>query len=720
MILADPLRGRALARGVRRVALGLAGAWWVSSLNAALTGPSFEPSLFDIAALVALGLPLVWGLVSLKALDGPVTQLQVFVLVGLAIRLVQPIVAAQPTGTADYSPLNPVLTATAALVCAVLMPRLGIPIIVIHGAVIAGQRVAVVGVAQAVTEGVDFVAADLVMMVVIWAVREGLDRRAVTTAAALDAETRAASASHRAMVREKLDGLVHDKVLAALMLASRGERGEAAVLARAALGELGAGDEPPPVPYDSVSVIVEHAALLGLDLAVEGDAWAPGRVGDALRAATCEALTNIARHAGTSSARVRTSRQGARYVVEVSDHGAGFDVTAIPHDRLGVTERIMGSMAAVGAEVEIHSKVGHGTRIRMAATVADAEPARSPSWAPGIMVWAIPPAALSLLAHMVIGGLHLSQVVSRSVVVGGFVVLPVLGVLAVVIPRRGPRWYALLTVSVLTWAVLLTNVRDPYVSDWRTWFIGSLSALAAIVAWRRGLVQGLLVIVLGTGLGIGGLELRGERSWTPVILATVQGLIYVPAVAWVKSVIDRADRATATQLRAAQDAAVEASLARALEEQITLRWQALDRDVIPLLTVIATGTELDEAQRDTCRSVEGSTRDQLVASSLLSPAVVAAIAGARARGCRVQIAGRAPSTPWLAAFQAAALAVLDVARPRDRVTLRASTDEGGTRGTVVLVGTDAGALPLPELPPGCTIADAEGDPDSIVVEIGIL
>ena len=73
--------------------------------------------------------------------------------------------------------------ATTAMSVLVLMPRLGIPLIAISGAVIAAQRVAVVGVAQAVTEGVDFVVGDLVMMVVIWAVREGMDRRAVTTAA---------------------------------------------------------------------------------------------------------------------------------------------------------------------------------------------------------------------------------------------------------------------------------------------------------------------------------------------------------------------------------------------------------------------------------------------------------------------------------------------------------------------------------------------------------
>lgn len=545
MILPDPLTGRAMARGVRSVGVALGIAWWLASLYAVLSQSTHEPTPFVVGSLVALGIPLAWAFTSMRALDGPVGQLQVFVLVGLAIRLLEPFVSSQPSGSLDYSPLNPVLTATAAMATLVLMPRLGVPTIVISGAVIAFQRVPVVGWAQATTEGVDFVVADLVMMVVIWAVRAGVDRRAVTTAASLDAETRATAARHRAMIRERLDGLVHDKVLAALMLASRGEAVEAASLARDALLELEpTGDQLPSTPpHDSISVVTEHARALGLDLAIAGDSWAPGPVGDALRAATCEALTNVRRHTGTTSATVRTYQTGDRYVVEIADDGAGFDVTTVRYDRLGVRQRIVGSVTAVGGRVDIRSAPGHGTRIRMTAGVTQEAPARSRSWAPGTMVWAIPLAVVSLLAHMAIGAMHLSQVVSKGIVLGSFVVLPGLGVLATTTRKHGPRWYALLGVSILTWAILLANVKDPYVSDWRTWFIGSLSGLAAIVAWRRGVVQSLALIILGTGLGIAGLELRGETSWTPVVVATVQGLIYAPAVAWIKSVIDQIGRA---------------------------------------------------------------------------------------------------------------------------------------------------------------------------------
>jgi hypothetical protein len=404
-------------------------------------------------------------------------------------------------------------------------------------------------------------------------------------------------------------------------------------------------------------------------------------------------------------------------VVEIVDDGRGFDVTTVRHDRLGVRQRIVGSVTAVGGRVDIHSAPGQGTGIRMTARVTQEPPTRSRSWAPGTMVWAIPLAALSLLAHMVIGAMHLSQVVNKDIVLGSFIVLPGLGVLATTTRKHGLRWYAVLGLGVLTWAVLLANVRDPYVSDWRTWFIGSLSGLAAIVAWRRGVVQSLLLIVLGTGLGIVGLELRGETSWTPVVVATVQGLIYAPAVAWIKSVIDRAGRATAAQQRLAQQAAVESSLAAALEVQIAVRREAMELDVIPLLTTVASGAPLDAEQRGRCRSVEASTRDQLVTSNLLTPQLVAAIGVARARGCRVQIAGSGSASQGLEAFRSAALTVLALGGEGDRITLRAATDDSGTHGTAVLVGPDVSRRVMSPLPATWTSGEGAGDSDSIVLTV---
>lgn len=721
MIMHDPLAGRAMARGVRKVGLGLAAAWWIASLVTALTGPRFDSPTLQDGALIALAIPLVWALTSLRSRDGPVVQLQVFVVLGVVIRLVEPALAAQPAGNVDYSPLMPVLTASAAIVGFVVTPRWGIPIIAVHAGVIFTQRLPVVGFAQGTAEAVDFLVSDLIIMIVIWALREGLDGVALATARALDAETRATSARHRTAIRQRFDGLVHDKVLAALTLVSRGLNAEAAGLARDALTELAPGsDARVEAASDSLALITEHASLLGLELTLVADTWPSGPEGDALRAATCEALTNVLRHSGVRRASIRTSRHARVFVVEISDDGAGFDVAAIPPDRIGVKERIVGALAAVGASAEFTSGKGLGTRITMTAPLTSEDATRGRPALPKAMWWAVPLAVASVGAHASIGALHLSQVYSRPVVyVVGFALIPILGVLVTAIRSRGLGWYITLAASILTWAVLLANVRDPFVSDWRTWFIGPLSGLAAIVAWRRGVWQGLAVIVLGTGLGVVGFELRGEASFAPVLMATVQGVVYTPAVAWIRSVIDRASCGTAEQLRIAAKAEVETSLAESLDEQISARRKALDLDAIPLLRAIATGEALSVEQRDTCREVEASTRDQLIASTLLSRDLVSAIGAARSRGCRVLISGVATPGPGLDGLRVAALALLTLSRAGDRVTLRASTDGSSAQGTAVLVGPHAATLTLPELPAVCTVADMASDPDSILVDVSV-
>jgi signal transduction histidine kinase len=75
-----------------------------------------------------------------------------------------------------------------------------------------------------------------------------------------------------------------------------------------------------------------------------------------------EALTNVARHAGTPAASVTLDRRADRVELRVADDGFGFDVDAVPPDRfglVGMSERAR----LLGGTLAVSSERGRGTTI---------------------------------------------------------------------------------------------------------------------------------------------------------------------------------------------------------------------------------------------------------------------------------------------------------------------------------------------------------------------
>ncbi|MBI5105093.1 MAG: PspC domain-containing protein, partial [Solirubrobacterales bacterium] len=84
----------------------------------------------------------------------------------------------------------------------------------------------------------------------------------------------------------------------------------------------------------------------------------------ALVAAAREAIGNAVRHAG-GPVTVYAEVEDGRTEVFVRDRGAGFDPAAIPADRRGVRESIIGRMARHGGRAQVHSAPGAGTEIEL-------------------------------------------------------------------------------------------------------------------------------------------------------------------------------------------------------------------------------------------------------------------------------------------------------------------------------------------------------------------
>ena len=84
----------------------------------------------------------------------------------------------------------------------------------------------------------------------------------------------------------------------------------------------------------------------------------------AVAEAAREALTNVAKHAGISSAVVTVDREAGGVRVEIADAGCGYDAGATPAG-FGQSRSIRQRVAEVGGRAEIASVPGGGTRVRL-------------------------------------------------------------------------------------------------------------------------------------------------------------------------------------------------------------------------------------------------------------------------------------------------------------------------------------------------------------------
>ncbi|MBB6628851.1 PspC domain-containing protein [Nocardioides sp. KIGAM211] len=113
-----------------------------------------------------------------------------------------------------------------------------------------------------------------------------------------------------------------------------------------------------------VAAAVEDAHGVSVDVVTVGDC----DLDEALRpavAATREAVTNAAKHAGTGRIDVYAEVTPGAVDVFVRDRGRGFDPAATPADRHGVRHSIIDRMQRHGGHAEVRSTPGEGTEVRL-------------------------------------------------------------------------------------------------------------------------------------------------------------------------------------------------------------------------------------------------------------------------------------------------------------------------------------------------------------------
>jgi signal transduction histidine kinase/phage shock protein PspC (stress-responsive transcriptional regulator) len=178
----------------------------------------------------------------------------------------------------------------------------------------------------------------------------------------------------RSQERAEVAAHLHDSVLQTLAMIQRSDSSRRMVsLARSQERELrawlyGADDEQAtdrlqPM-FEDVAARVEQRYELPVELVVVGDMLVDEPV-RALSAASYEALQNAAQHSGATEVSMYVEVEPEHVTVFVRDEGKGFDPLAIPDDRRGIDESIVGRMKRHRGRATIRSESGTGTEIEL-------------------------------------------------------------------------------------------------------------------------------------------------------------------------------------------------------------------------------------------------------------------------------------------------------------------------------------------------------------------
>lgn len=176
----------------------------------------------------------------------------------------------------------------------------------------------------------------------------------------------------RSEARAEMAAHLHDSVLQTLALIQRAKASREMVsLARTQERELRAwlyrrapsvSDAHLRDAIDAMADRVERQQHVSVEAVVVGDTALDDRV-RALVAACGEATLNAARHSGSTEVSVYVEVEEDAISAFVRDHGTGFEPAAVPGDRRGIADSIIGRLERRGGSAQLHSRVGAGTEV---------------------------------------------------------------------------------------------------------------------------------------------------------------------------------------------------------------------------------------------------------------------------------------------------------------------------------------------------------------------
>lgn len=205
-------------------------------------------------------------------------------------------------------------------------------------------------------------------------------------------------------------------------------------------------------------------------------------------------------------------------------------------------------------------------------------------------------------------------------------------------PEPFPLGWTLLTLGIVVMATALVCMAlpDDGALGRSTWYLGANTWLLWFLilrrrlwwAWAGGLTMLVETIVWA--------HLAGRGALAGLLLASPQVLLLLIATLF-GAALRRSTSRTAALAQRSVDAAAAAGAVEAARRIQDQRADELAQIVVPVLTVIAAGTGLDQARQEEIIRVEAQLRDSVRGRGLALPPIVEAATRARSRGVQVTL-----------------------------------------------------------------------------------
>jgi signal transduction histidine kinase len=179
--------------------------------------------------------------------------------------------------------------------------------------------------------------------------------------------------------RQRIDALVHDKVLSTLLLAASAqtaaERKSVTDQAEEAISILTSTQEGTQVAagfnvLGLFRALRQAAKRLDPDIEVitnsGGSETLSTEVAESLTEATLQAIDNALRHAKAANVKLLLSSPAVNEIqIQVIDDGVGFRIDRVPKDRIGIRLSIYARLESVGGKAIIESDLGKGSSVSL-------------------------------------------------------------------------------------------------------------------------------------------------------------------------------------------------------------------------------------------------------------------------------------------------------------------------------------------------------------------